>query len=568
MRSCEIAGSPSGRDFCLAIGTASKNRHGSQRILRYSHPMQRWRRGNLSRKLVHIRVSNPQGDSAVVEGPELPRNVEISPPGLSPEVGNNILPAGPLSSRDSIEVSELPLCPSVNPWRRRWAMLGTILMFAGPALSIPLGDPLMSLVDTVCIGQFASTLELAALGPNTLIFQFATYVFGALATACTCLMSEFLDLKKRVEAASVLSTSLMLAFGIGAAQLLVLTIWGPQMIAMTGCPVELIAPAWTYLRIRALAAPSVLLLMVAQSGLLAQKDSWTPCLGVLVQLVLNCACDVLLIGYFKGGLAGAAWATVFAQWAGTLVTLWSLPRGGRIKPSLRIKKDDISRLSETFGPATLILLCKNIVYVAVTGTASSLPRLQAAAHQPLYGVWNLGGFAHVPLEQAALAFIPAAASRKQGRETVGLLLGLAVAVGLVTSSLTAGIPTLLPQLFTSDATLFPVIRSVAPQALLSIFLCALDVCSGGILVASKDMGFLVRVMGVALPMVLGGLTLVRRNAYGLTGIWWTLVLFFAFRAANSCGRIFYLSRQPGSFLHKDSQAGEDQTPTPPAVAAA
>jgi len=70
-----------------------------------------------------------------------------------------------------------------------------------------------------------------------------------------------------------------------------------------------------------------------QSGLLAQKDSWTPCLGVLVQLVLNCACDVLLIGYFRQGLAGAAWATVFAQWAGTLVTLWSLPRGGRVSCS-------------------------------------------------------------------------------------------------------------------------------------------------------------------------------------------------------------------------------------------
>jgi len=38
----------------------------------------------------------------------------------------------------------------------------------------------------------------------------------------------------------------------------------------------------------------------------------------------------------------------------------------QVKPSLRIKKADISRLSETFGPATLILLCKNIVYVAVT----------------------------------------------------------------------------------------------------------------------------------------------------------------------------------------------------------
>jgi len=37
-------------------------------------------------------------------------------------------------------------------------------------------------------------------------------------------MSEFLDLKKRAEATSVMSTSLMLAFGIGTAQLLVLTV--------------------------------------------------------------------------------------------------------------------------------------------------------------------------------------------------------------------------------------------------------------------------------------------------------------------------------------------------------
>ena len=37
------------------------------------------------------------------------------------------------------------------PWRR--AQLGRIAAFTGPALSIPLADPIMSLVDTVCIGQ-------------------------------------------------------------------------------------------------------------------------------------------------------------------------------------------------------------------------------------------------------------------------------------------------------------------------------------------------------------------------------------------------------------------------------
>lgn len=75
--------------------------------------------------------------------------------------------------------------PVLSSWGRKKAMLGAILMFAGPALAIPLGDPLMSLIDTISIGRFASTLELAALGPNTLIFQFATYLVASLATANT-----------------------------------------------------------------------------------------------------------------------------------------------------------------------------------------------------------------------------------------------------------------------------------------------------------------------------------------------------------------------------------------------
>ena len=65
-------------------------------------------------------------------------------------------------------------------------------------------------------------------------------------------------------------------------------------------------------------------------------------------------------------------------------------------------------------------------------------------------------------------------------------------------------------------------------------------------------------MAVALPMVLASLTAVRRQGFGLAGIWWTLVLFFAFRALNSCGRIFYISKRRGSFLHTDNQI-EKQT---------
>ena len=60
-------------------------------------------------------------------------------------------------------------------------------------------------------------------------------------------------------------------------------------------------------------------------------------------------------------------------------------------------------------------------------------------------------------------------------------------------------------------------------------------------------------MAVALPMVLASLAMVGKRGFGLAGIWWTLVLFFAFRALNSCGRILYVSQRSGSFLHKDNQ---------------
>lgn len=67
-----------------------------------------------------------------------------------------------------------------------------------------------------------------------------------------------------------------------------------------------------------------------QSGLLAQKDSFTPCLGVLIAFIANVAGDTFLIGYMGMGLVGAAWATVISQWAGCIVTLMCLPGKNRV----------------------------------------------------------------------------------------------------------------------------------------------------------------------------------------------------------------------------------------------
>jgi Na+-driven multidrug efflux pump len=51
-----------------------------------------------------------------------------------------------------------------------FAQLASVAALAVPALGIVIVDPLMSLVDTACIGRTLST-QLAALAPNSSVFN-------------------------------------------------------------------------------------------------------------------------------------------------------------------------------------------------------------------------------------------------------------------------------------------------------------------------------------------------------------------------------------------------------------
>lgn len=66
--------------------------------------------------------------------------------------------------------------------RRKWSleMRGRMASFVGPALVVPMGEPLMNVCDSICLGQFAGTAELASMGPALIVFAFAQYVFQAL----------------------------------------------------------------------------------------------------------------------------------------------------------------------------------------------------------------------------------------------------------------------------------------------------------------------------------------------------------------------------------------------------
>ena len=86
-----------------------------------------------------------------------------------------------------------------------------------------------------------------------------------------------------------------------------------------------------------------------------------------------------------------------------------------------------------------------------------------AAHQPIYGLWSLLSFGHVPTEQAALAYLPGVNSRREASELIWVLLVLGAAIGAVTAVAAGVVPVFAPQIFSPDARLWPHMRAVVPQ---------------------------------------------------------------------------------------------------------
>jgi Na+-driven multidrug efflux pump len=530
--------------------------------------------------------------------------------------------------------------------------------FCGPALIVPMAEPLMGFTDVVCVGQFASsTAELSALGPATLALSFCTYAWQACQVATLSLCSERLRARDHAGAQRALSAALWLALAAGSAVAIPMVLVpgaAAAVVSATGCDAALAPLAETYVRIRSAGLPFVLATMVGQAGLLAQRDSRTPAAAVALGVVVNVVGNLVAVAWLGFGLAGAAATTVLTQAAGAAALSRLMWRGGvgsggagggsgssaeegsggeeqddedgnaapptpaaaagappppPLPPLLPIPRlpalADAKAMGSTVGPLSVAYVCRNLCYLALQGAAASLDVTRLAAHQATFSCWNILAFVSAPVEQSALAFVPAAAAaareddeeeeeqqqkereeeerREEGEEegeaggrpaaaaaadasalppsssliassssswwrvaaTVRLVLLCGLAMGVGCGTLAALIPTLVPSLFTPDAAVWPHMRSVAPQAFLSMVLIGLDVACAGCLLAGRNFAFVARSYVVTLAVLWAAVLGPWKLASTLGGVWWCLVLFFAARALQSSARLAALMRRRG-----------------------
>lgn len=186
--------------------------------------------------------------------------------------------------------------------------------------------PLLSLTDTIIAGHALPAGGLAALIVGTKIYEFAGLVFFFLSISTSLCVSRCLGQEDRNEARLWLFRSLLLALSISLIILPMLYFAAPSWATFLGADSAIIDPTLTYIKIRLLGLPA-LILMESMLGFLlgalaARAVMWISITMNLVNLCLN----LFFVLGLDFDITGLAWGTVLAQWAACGLALLLLCR--------------------------------------------------------------------------------------------------------------------------------------------------------------------------------------------------------------------------------------------------
>jgi len=436
--------------------------------------------------------------------------------------------------------------------------LAEVLALAIPALGSIVADPLMSLVDTGCVGQ-VSSIHLASLGPNTAIFNFIFQVFAFIGVATTNVVAtnsptapdlsdEERDDRRRF-CERFVCYAVQCAVYAGIAMCVLLQVSGPWLLSLLGADGAMAEPPLAYLRIRALASPAVMALCVCQGASLGMQDSLTPLRIFAFAGVANLLGDWMLTLGLGMGAAGAAWATLAAQITGLAIFFATLRR--KNAKGLRLVWRGFPRFSvlKPFMVVATTLISRTLfTMVAFTMTsyaATSMGLQITAAHQVVLQVFWFLTFFPEPLSVAAQSLIArdigaastasssdAAYAANHAKPLARLLLKLGVVFGILLSVATGVILTQLPFLFTTDAAVTSLVASAAPIASTTVLVVAVVMVCDGISIGSNDFKHLPRTNLVATMVAAAILFGTSTTGCGLCRVWMSMFAFFVVRFAQ------------------------------------
>lgn len=199
--------------------------------------------------------------------------------------------------------------------RRVWAL-------AAPMILSNLCVPLVALIDTAVVGRLPQAHQLAAVAVGASLYTLLAWVMGFLRMGTTGFSAQASGRQDGDALRRILLQGLLLGSLLAVLLMLLAIPFSSLALRLMNPSAILSELARQYLHIRLLGLPAVLTSYALIGWLLGCQNARAPLAMVLCTSLLNIVLDIALVIFLQWGVAGAAWASVAAEWSGALLGLY------------------------------------------------------------------------------------------------------------------------------------------------------------------------------------------------------------------------------------------------------
>lgn len=201
-----------------------------------------------------------------------------------------------------------------------------LLKFAVPMMLTLLLQALYGAVDLAAVGRFGSPSSVSAVSNGSQIMQTVSEFIAGLAMGLTVLIGRFSGAKDDESAARTLGGAIKLFSAVGVILTAVMIVFAGKITGLMQVPDEARENTVIYLRICSSGLIFITAFNVISALFRGLGNSVSPLIFIAVASVVNIGFNLLLVGVFKLGAAGAAIATVIAQAASVSFSLYKIKK--------------------------------------------------------------------------------------------------------------------------------------------------------------------------------------------------------------------------------------------------
>ena len=315
-----------------------------------------------------------------------------------------------------------------------------LIKFSIPFLLSNLLQAFYSVADMIIVGRLCGTHGITGVNIGSQINILVTGAAFGLAVGGTVLIAQYGGAKKFDEQRKTIGTLFTAYMILAVICTAVMLLLGDTLLKLLNTPEVAYTEAYNYYMICMAGMIFMFAYNVISAILRGMGDSKRPLYFVLIATIVNIVFDIILVGPFKMGAAGAAIATVSAQALSVVLSLIYLAKNhffvGYQKSDFKIEGTKMKMLLKLGLPSSVQQVVVSFSFLTLTALVNSLPNADfASACQGIGGKVN--SFAVLP----ALAMSSAVSSMagqnigagdtKRAKKTMLTGMGIAFAISMV-----------------------------------------------------------------------------------------------------------------------------------------